>query len=216
MIATNSRRIPIRIHPFFWLFALLIGWFYTSDIVGMLIWVGVIFVSVLFHELGHAVTAIFFGQEASIQLVIFGGITTRTGKKLSLWKEFLITLNGPLAGFILGVAAFAAATWFHVETPVVLSTLKILIFVNIFWSVVNLLPVLPLDGGHLLRIVLEGIFGWKGTRIALFVGMVLGVLLSILFFVIQQLFMGALISPSGLREFSLLASSETAVGERYQ
>src|SRR5262249_20187754 len=52
---------------------------------------------------------------------------------------------------------------------------------NLFWTVINLLPILPLDGGHLLSIVLEAIFGFKGIRIAVIAGLVIAVLISLLF-----------------------------------
>src|SRR4051812_20886609 len=97
--------IPISIYPFFWLLAVGIGWINTFNILGTSIWIGIIFVSVLVHEYGHALTAIFFGQKAQIDLVAMGGITQRHGSKLKLWQDFIIVLNGPLAGLCLGLLA---------------------------------------------------------------------------------------------------------------
>ena len=89
-------RIPLAIHPFFWLFAAVIGWINSGTFLGMFIWVGIIFVSVLFHEFGHALTAVIFKQKARIQLVALGGVTMYDGPKLNAWKQFIITFNGPL------------------------------------------------------------------------------------------------------------------------
>src|ERR1700727_855793 len=100
-------KIPVLVHPLFWVLAFLIGWLNTSSILLTLVWVGIIVISVLIHELGHALTAVAFGQQAQIELMGFGGLTHRRGgKKLKLWQEFLIVLNGPLAGF-----ALAGASW---------------------------------------------------------------------------------------------------------
>ena len=86
--------------------AALIGWLNTQTIQGALEWTVMIFVSVLFHEFGHALTAVSFGQIARIDLLGFGGLTQRHGPKLNLWKEFLIVLNGPCAGLLLFIIAF--------------------------------------------------------------------------------------------------------------
>ena len=64
--------------------------------------------------------------------------------------------------------------------------------VNFFWTIVNLLPIQPLDGGHLLRIALEGILGVKGVKIAYFVSFVIGAVLGLLFFLKGLFLIGAI------------------------
>ena len=135
---------------------------------GMLIWMGIIFFSVLFHEFGHALTALFFKQEARIQLIALGGVSMFDGPKLKFWQQFLITLNGPLFGFLIFLGA-TILLQFNVS-PLVFKILKATQVANLFWTIVNLLPVLPLDGGQLLRIVLEGFFGVRGFKAALLIG----------------------------------------------
>ena len=93
--------IPVAIHPLFWLLATVIGWIYSQSLPGVLIWIGIIFFSVLIHEFGHALTAVAFRQRAQIQLVALGGLTSFEGPKLRFWQQFLITFNGPLFGFFL-------------------------------------------------------------------------------------------------------------------
>jgi hypothetical protein len=56
---------------------------------------------------------------------------------------------------------------------------------------VNLLPVLPLDGGQLLRIALEGFFGVKGFKASLLIGMIFATLVSFYFFISQAFLIGA-------------------------
>lgn len=185
--------IPIKIFPFFWFLAIVIGWLSSGTVLGTAIWTVVIVVSVLIHEYGHALTALAFGQRAQIQLVALGGLTQRRGPKLRLWQEFVVVMNGPVAGLILFAAAYALDQALQDQplTPFTYAV-KITMYANLFWTVVNLLPVLPLDGGRLLSIILEGIFGLRGVKIALFIGLVLSVAVGVLFFVLQNFLAGAL------------------------
>lgn len=185
-------KIPIYIHPTFWLFAGLIGYLSGGGWIGVLIWLGIIFVSVLFHELGHALTAFAFGRKPRIELVALGGLTYYDGQKLRFWKQFLIVFNGPLFGFIL----FLVASW-SLRFPSVAQggwgpVLVLLQMANLFWTVLNLLPILPLDGGQLLRLILEKWWGVRGIRYALITSIVLALSMSVFFLSRQSLIGGAL------------------------
>lgn len=136
-------RIPIIIHPAFWIFAALIGYVNSLSLIGTLVWIAVIFISVLFHEFGHAITAFMFNQKPRIELVALGGLTYHEGKKLKFGKQFLIVFNGPFFGFIL----FGIAT-FLLQYPALQQgnlglILRLLQGVNLFWTICNLLPVFP-------------------------------------------------------------------------
>lgn len=175
--------IPIAIHPLFWAVAGIIGWAFSGDPTVTAIWVVTIFFSVLLHEFGHALTARFFGQNASIDLVAFGGVTTRSGKRLKLWQDFIVVFNGPLAGFLLYVVL---ATIHHNLSP---NTNPLLVYaigngalINLYWTILNLLPIMPLDGGQLMSIMLESIFGFRGIKISLFVSFLLGAAAGLYFF----------------------------------
>ncbi|MGL5625944.1 MAG: site-2 protease family protein [Candidatus Rhabdochlamydia sp.] len=186
-------RIPIIIHPAFWIFAALIGYVNSLNLLGTLIWVGVIFISVLFHEFGHALTAFMFKQKPRIELVALGGLTYHEGKKLPFSKQFLIVFNGPFFGFIL----FGIAT-FLLQYPTLAQgnlglVLQLLRGINLFWTICNLLPVFPLDGGQLLRIILEAIWGVKGIKYSLITSIVIALICSLLFFLMQSFFIGSLL-----------------------
>jgi len=187
-------KIPIIISPLFWVLALLIGWINTSTFPGTLLWAAIILGSVLIHEFGHALTALAFGQQAQIELVALGGVTKREGGRMKLWKEFLVVLNGPLAGLCLSGTAWVAYQFLLKIHPQSLLTYVAMItfYVNLFWTILNLLPVQPLDGGKLLSIFLESIFGLKGTKIALFISVLLSAALGIFFMIVQEFFVGAL------------------------
>ncbi|HSX11798.1 MAG TPA: M50 family metallopeptidase [Chlamydiales bacterium] len=184
-------RIPLAIHPFFWVFAALIGWLNSASLLGTLIWVLIISVSVIFHEFGHALTAVLFKQKARIQLIALGGVTMYDGPKLKFWQQFVITFNGPLFGFFLFLLATFLLRIPHDNMPIWTTILRWTQFANLFWTVVNLLPVLPLDGGQLLRIVLEANFGVSGFKASLLVGAILAGLLSFYFFMVQAFLIGA-------------------------
>jgi stage IV sporulation protein FB len=184
-------RIPIAIHGTFWLLAALIGFLNSQSVVGTLIWIGIIFVSVLFHELGHALTALLFKQNPRIELIALGGVTYHDAKKLGFWKQFFIVLDGPLFGLLL---FFIASALLHIPSIAASPFGPILALtrlVNLFWTFVNLLPVMPLDGGQLLRIVLERIFGLKGFKYAVIVGMTLSIAIALVSFLYQQFILGA-------------------------
>ena len=88
-------KIPITIRPFFFLTAGLIGFLNSRSLVGTLVWIFVIFISVLVHEFGHGLTARAFGLKPRIELVALGGLTYHQGDKLPFLKQFFIVLNGP-------------------------------------------------------------------------------------------------------------------------
>lgn len=188
-------KIPVSIYPFFWVVAFLIGWLSTASIPATFIWAGIILVSVIVHEFGHALTAVAFGQKAQIDLIGFGGVTQRMGReKLKLWQEFIIVLNGPLAGFCLAGIAWWLHRVMEISQPGSPLTYALLVafYVNYYWTILNLLPVQPLDGGKLLSIFLESIFGLKGTKIALFISLVLAGILGIYYFSVQEYFIGSI------------------------
>ncbi|MDE3055259.1 MAG: M50 family metallopeptidase [Verrucomicrobiota bacterium] len=184
-------KIPISIHPLFWVVAALIGWTFSYTLVGTLIWIGIVFISVLIHEFGHALTALLFRQKTEIRLVALGGLTSYEGPRLRFWQQFLITFNGPLFGFFL----FLGATFLlslHVATPPFTAILRAIQVANLFWTVVNLLPILPMDGGQLLRIALEAAFGVKGFKASLLIGAILATVLALGCFVIRAFLAGAI------------------------
>lgn len=194
-------KIPIRIFPFFWLLALVIGWLNSftemaplnTVLIKTLLWVIVITFSIIIHEYGHALSAVAFGQKAKIDLVGFGGVTQRSGPKLKLWKEFIIVFCGPLFGFCLAILTYMVLRKVG-ERPLNLwrYTLEITFYVNTFWTAVNLLPVQPLDGGRLLSIILEGVFGVRGVKIAYFLSILIATAVGLLFFSINAILAGSL------------------------
>lgn len=202
-------KIPIHIFPFFWLLILMIGWLNSASLLGTLIWAAVILLSILVHEFGHALTAMLFGQSAEINLVGMGGVTHRQGGKIASWKEFLVVLNGPLAGFLLFFAIYLIAPTLAGMNPVLVYACEVGLQVNLFWTFLNLVPVLPLDGGHLIRILLEGFFGLKGLKAALFISVLVAAALGLLFLMQQQILVGALFLMFGFESYKSWSEMRT-------
>lgn len=176
-------KIPILIHPFFWVLASVIGVLYGGISVLALVWIVIVFISVLFHEMGHAITALVFGQHPQISLVGLGGLTTYEGKGLNYLKQFLIVLNGPVFGLVLCFFCYQISIKEIFQNAYLVYFFSGMWKINLFWSVINLLPIMPLDGGQLMRIVFEAIFGERGFRIAIFLGMILAFALAICSFI---------------------------------
>lgn len=192
--------IPVTVHPLFILVALWIGYLITQDLVlsfGVAI---IVFLSVLIHEYGHAFTARFFKQKTSITLQLLGGLTERRGPPLKKWQEFLIVLNGPLAGFTLSIASYLLFTIY----PNVF--LWIAFQINLWWTILNLIPILPMDGGQLMKITLEGIFGLKGLKLSVIISLVLGLLATAYMFMQQQIFIGAIFAIFTFESYRLYKS----------
>lgn len=171
-------KIPVRIHPLFFLMAGVIGWLATANLLLAVVWALVILITILFHEFGHAYTALYFGQNAAITLMMMGGLTERKGPPLKLWQEFLIVLNGPNFGLLLFLASSYLLTMVPASNIVLHTALQASIHINLIWTILNLLPVGPLDGGRLLSILCEAIFGSRGIRFSLLIGIVVGMLMG--------------------------------------
>lgn len=206
-----SWRIPVTIQPFFWVTAALIGWMNSGTLFGIFVWMGIVFVSILFHEFGHAITAALFKQKAAIQLVAFGGLTTYDGPKLKFWQQFIIVFNGPFFGFLL--FAFATFILQFEWSPLWTAIFKMTQLANLFWSILNLFPVVPLDGGQLLRIVLEASFGVKGYRASLLFGTVFSCVVALGFFVLQNFLIGSFFFLFAFQSFDLWRKSKISTGE---
>ena len=130
------------------------------------------FLSLLLHELGHALQARREGMEIDgITLWLFGGVARFKGMFPSAGAEFRIAIAGPLVSLALGVI-FSGGARFLALPDAVDGVAAWLGYINLLLLAFNLLPALPLDGGRVLRSLLwaaRGDFGWA-TRIAAAIG----------------------------------------------
>jgi stage IV sporulation protein FB len=163
---------PVRVHPFFWLGALLLG----ADLLQgkfpakIFVWIAVVFVSILVHEMGHALAFRLFGCRSYIVLYAFGGLAVPESVVRGRWRRILVALAGPFAGFILSATAFGSfflVRWDQEYGPYVGFFFDALFFVNLYWGILNLIPVFPLDGGQVSRELCESRWHGRGQRISL-------------------------------------------------
>jgi len=164
MLRFNLLGFPVTIKPWFWLVAA-----FLSDALGNMNgeWglvfgkVAIVFVSIIFHEIGHAWFQRKYGGQPEIVLHGFGGYALdRAGqptRNQSLW----IVGMGPAFSILLGIVACiwirslnadASINPFAPSRPYtqVEALASFAIFVNLGWAALNLLPIFPLDGGQLL------------------------------------------------------------------
>ncbi|MFL6206941.1 MAG: TPR end-of-group domain-containing protein [Acidimicrobiales bacterium] len=161
-------RIPVRVEPAFLLVSTLFGLRYLQDGLDIvLIWVACSFISILVHELGHGFALKVFGQPSVIVLHGFGGVTiSQRRRSLARSRSIIVSVAGSLTGLILlwlPSRTYLDSLTFEraVDLPrFVLVALVFLAFQNLWWSVANLLPVRPLDGGN----VSTEIFGLDRAR----------------------------------------------------
>jgi Zn-dependent protease/CBS domain-containing protein len=125
------------------------------------------FVSILLHELGHAVVALRQGlRTRSITLFIFGGVAQLEKDPKDGRAEFRMAAAGPLVSLALAGLFYACATLPFVG-PSAAAVAKYLALINLILALFNLVPAFPMDGGRLLRGALWGAMGKaRATRIA--------------------------------------------------
>jgi Zn-dependent protease len=137
------------------------------------------FVSLLLHELGHAIQARREGMEIDgITLWLFGGVARFKAMFPSAGAELRIALAGPLVTLVLS-GVFLASAALAPGSSALHGVLAWLGYVNVLLLVFNLIPALPLDGGRVLRSLLwrvRGDFGWA-TSIATEIARVLAFLM---------------------------------------
>lgn len=205
---------PIRVHPYFWLAALILGangsWgreqgFDQEAGMKLLMWTLAMFVSILVHELGHAFAFRYFGLAARVVLYMFGGLATPDHSS-NPWAQparidgranILISAAGPGAGFLLAVAVaglvMASGGSFRFEQalpfwscrlpadtgPMIWYLVQYMLWINIFWGLINLLPVFPLDGGQIANSLLSLNDPMGGSYRALQISFITALILAI-------------------------------------
>jgi stage IV sporulation protein FB len=218
----NLAGIPVRVHPLFWLIALLLG-SSSGGLLGLLIWVPVVFVSILIHELGHALAMRRYGRSSQVILYMMGGLTVPeqvswgggwASVVLIPRQEIFISLAGPGAGFLfagiviagviasggsilmgklLGFIPMPAAVQLPIGGSVLNALVITLLWVNIFWGIINLMPVYPLDGGSVARHLLLKADPLDGVRKSLWVSVIAGILVALLgLFLLRSVYMAFL------------------------
>lgn len=172
MVKFRFLNIPVNVHPPFFLFLLFFTGMYEGiTITGVMLGV-ILIASLLIHEYGHALTALYYGAKPEINLEAFGGNAQYINHGISPKQEFIITINGPLLESVLIIIPYVLLNTGVIHNTHANHFLYLTMKINIFWCIFNLLPVYPLDGGHITKYLLESKLGDLGTRISLIIGIV--------------------------------------------
>jgi len=230
--------IPVTVNPGFWIISLMFG-IAADNLLLIILWVFVIFVSILIHELGHAFAFRRYGQRSHILLHVMGGLTIPesvpwgdrwANVALSRPQEIFVSLAGPFAGFLFAglISVVVVLTGGSVISYKLLGFIPLpltsfvpyggtfinelvhqLLWVNIFWGLINLVPVQPLDGGNVARNILIQYDPFDGVRKAFWLSAITGAFIALIGLVVfRSLYMALL--------FGFLAfQSYQAVQARY-
>ncbi len=225
--------IPVRVHPLFWFVGLLLG-LHSPTAAAMIAWIAALFLGILVHELGHAAVMRSYGFYPSIVLYGMGGLAMYGpgqqygGRRPGFGGQVLISAAGPLAGFVLAavVAAgmhLAGHTLFVVRIAGLVPMIFVgdpiesyfirfvndLLFISVFWGVINLLPVYPLDGGQIAREVALRLNPQGGFRLSLIISFVVAALVAVVALVHlgrDGVFMALLFGYMAVNSYAMLSA----------
>lgn len=161
----------------------------------LVMWIGVVAGSILVHELGHALAYRAFGQAAHVVIYHFGGLAVPelwSRRHLRPLQRLLVSAAGPLAQLLVAAVVIIVLRIGGYVVPFPIAAVgermgwdegrpfrslygfalaDFLLYVNVFWPLVNLVPVPPLDGGQIVR---EGLLA-AGSRDAQQISGIIGV-----------------------------------------
>ncbi|MBT8308441.1 MAG: site-2 protease family protein [Maribacter sp.] len=154
----------------------------------------VVFLCVVLHELGHALTAQHYGVKTKkITLLPIGGIASLEKIPEEPKQELLVALAGPLVNviialilyFVVPVQQFLADNITNIIENLNALTLSNFLFylftVNVLLVIFNLIPAFPMDGGRVLRALLAMNLGRvKATQIAASIGQSIAIVFLLL------------------------------------
>jgi stage IV sporulation protein FB len=143
---------PVQVDFFFWIVLFILGGGAAQNInyQRVFIWITIAFVSILVHEIGHAGVMQHYGDKhVSIQLNGMGGLAIPS-QRFTRWQDLLISSAGPLASVLLGCFGWVVFQWLPPNTSFSKEVAHTWLYVNFGWTVMNLLPILPMDGGRIL------------------------------------------------------------------
>ena len=221
--------IPVRVSPWFWLGSAIFGYGVTQgDLQMMFLWEIAVFLSILIHEMGHAVVIRHFGELPRVVLVFLGGLAIGGGGRSSR-QQIAISAAGPIAQILLAVLTIAAVrasghaypheiiggipfwnnNWYDLEGRGLQEIpyyglrvfVEFLVWPSIVWALINLVPVWPLDGGQIVRALMSIFSPREGVRQSLLVSAIAGAAVAVYGFKEGQPFLGMMFAALAFDSF---------------
>lgn len=200
---------PIQVSPSFWLSSVLLGWPIMQASGGgpegfltLATWVGVVFISILVHELGHALAARSLGYRPYIHLYFMGGAAFSEIK--FGWRQFYVAAAGPLAGFLLFALCYFLVLFRILPDS---QTIQFFFWINLVWTIFNLFPIYPLDGGQMLQGFTQAVVPRWSISITHTIGALGGALGAIYFFTQKNLYMAVMLGLLCMTNIEILQAN---------
>lgn len=218
--------IPVKLHWTFGLLLVGVAYLGLSNNFGLqgtllfLAFVLTLFLCVVLHELGHALSARYFRVNTlDIILSPIGGVARLTHLPKKPSQELIIAIAGPMVNVVIAFMS-GVILWYTREDAFAIygedldaflipaNFLPLIMVINITLVLFNMVPAFPMDGGRVLRALLSMKLGRvKATMIASYIGRVIAIL-----FVILGIWQGQFVLPFiGLFIFMAAASEYRAV-----
>lgn len=236
---------PVRITWSFWLLALIFGYNLVQGVDSLffdvspgplpllVLWSFAVLVSILIHEMGHALAFRMFGIHSRIVLYHFGGLAipasgwrpVRSRPRVPGLENIVIAVAGPVAQLLLAAAVIvgvrlagyqvlfmpAYVAWIpgvRGGEPIVdaglFAAVNFVVYPSIHWAVLNLAPVWPLDGGRISR---ELVLMFGGTmENAIWSSVIFGGGFAVLAFQWGQTFLAILFVSLAASSYQLLGA----------
>ncbi|MGC3971536.1 MAG: site-2 protease family protein [Pirellulales bacterium] len=203
--------VDVRVHPLFWIFSILISGEESPKFI--LVAVAAMFLSILIHEFGHVLAFRRYGMPSHIVLHAFGGLAIPNGmrnvygsaRRFSPAGSAFVAFAGPAleiaAAFLLlglvyvaggivrivpgGLIGFTAVAGFQGFEFLNLF-INIFVQLSIIWGVLNLLPIIPLDGGRISEYLFDRYGPADSRRQAVVVSLITAILAGLYLFQVTR------------------------------
>ncbi|MDR5657895.1 M50 family metallopeptidase [Serpentinicella sp. ANB-PHB4] len=131
----------------------------------------IVILVIIIHELAHCMVSIFFSVKVeNIELFFFGGvIKSEKTFVVNPQKEILISIAGPVSNLLMFLVAYVINCYIYTH-----ELIYFFITLNLSIGIFNMIPILPLDGGRILRALINIVYNRnKATYVAVVIGKVL-------------------------------------------
>jgi len=204
MVRFSLFGIPITVEPWFWVTMVFLGGGLdassTEDFLKIALFVIAGFVSLLVHEMGHALTIRKYGLPVQVTLQAFGGYAAYPAGMLTRKQSFIVTAAGPGLQILFGMAVLALAFVMPPVSPFIGYFVYVVWVISLIWAFFNCLPIFPLDGGQMLSAVL----GPQRLRGLHLTGIVCAVIVGLLAFSGHQMFVAIFMGFFAYQNYQML------------